>query len=347
MSNTVDNFFNAKENISDNKTLFEIKQHYNFHNRTLHVFVEADDDFEFYRKSIEYIYVGFKIIHYPKNGKKYVLSSYDVLDWKLYNKSRILFFVDKDYEDILGVCSKKDRNIFVTKFYSIENYISSKEIFKYALEEVYKIKNETIVDVLVKKFENSFEVFENHMVYLTAIILIYRRNNEHMDLSNLKMDDFFMLKELDIFKLKYRNSVILNVIKKSSITPFEKGLVKGYKTIDCIKKTGADISKINSKIIIKNIQELKCYKDSRYYIRGKYQLWFFIKCLKNVNSMSTKINADIQKNNLIRSEHDKIINMNTSINIDENNIFDILPMKIEKHNDVNVFLINNLHQING
>jgi hypothetical protein len=346
MNNTVDNFFNAKENISDNKTLFEIKQHYNFHDRTLHVFVEANDDFEFYRKSIEYIYRGFKIIHYAKKGKKYVLSSYDVLNWNLYNKSRILFFVDKDYEDILGISSKKDRNIFVTKFYSIENYISSKEIFKYSLEELFKIKNEKIVNDLVKKFENSFKVFENHMVYLTSIILIYRRNNEHMDLSNLKMDDFFTFKELDIFKLKYRNSTILHSIRLSCISPFEKGLLKGYKTIDCIKKTGADISKINSKIIIKNIKELKCYNDSRFFIRGKYQLWFFIKCISNVNSMSSKINADIQRDNVILPENEKIINMNTSININENNIFDILPMKIDKHNDVNVFLINNLQQLN-
>ncbi|NHN24556.1 DUF4435 domain-containing protein [Flavobacterium jejuense] len=347
MSNTVDLFFNAKENISDNKSLLEIKQHYDFNKKTLHVFVEADDDFEFYRKSIEYIYSGFEILHYPKNGKKNVLSSYNIFNWNLYDKSRILFFVDKDYEDIIGFSSKKDRNVFVTKFYSIENYISSSKVFKYTLENIFKLKNDNLVNEYVDKFENSFKIFENYLMYLTSIILIFRKNNEHMQLNSLKMDDFFILKSVDIFKLKYRNSEVLKRIKKSSIPAKDKAIYKDSKTLESIKKTGADISKINYKTILKNINLLKEYNDSKHFIRGKYQLWFFSKCVNNISSISSNINSRIQELNKKLPEDKKITNINTSIIINESNIFAILPMKIDKHNDVNIFLIHNKQKING
>ncbi|MFH6963614.1 DUF4435 domain-containing protein [Flavobacterium plurextorum] len=346
MSSSVDILFNAKDQISDNKTFVEIKQHYKHNSNSLHLFVEGEDDFEFYRKSIEFIYRGYEIKHYIKNGKKYVLSSYDVLDWDVYDKSRILFFVDKDYEDIFNTSSKKDRNIFVTKFYSIENYLSCKNTFRYTLSQIFKINDELIITSLVEKFENSFKKFEFQMIYLTSIILIYRRNNEYMDLDKLKMDDFFIIKDLNLYKKKYLRQDIFNQMMLSNAKPFEKSLLKKTKIIDDLARTEADLTKINFKVIRNNISELLKYSDSRFFIRGKFQLWFFIKCFSNVSSMAPTINTQIQNNVKTASSTQKL-SINTSIVINESNIFDILPMKIYKHNDVNLFLLHNIQQING
>jgi len=91
---------------------------------------------------------------------------------------------------------------------------------------------------------------------------------------------------------------------------------------------------------------LKKIPDSKYFIRGKYQLWFFIKSVKCIHSMSHKINDDIKKLNQ-DSIDSAIKKMNVSINVDESNIFDLLPMKIDRHNDVNIFLIQNIQKIDG
>jgi hypothetical protein len=93
------------------------------------------------------------------------------------------------------------------------------------------------------------------------------------------------------------------------------------------------------------MNELKKTSDCKKYIRGKYQLWFFIKCISNINSMSAKINAELQTKNKSLSLEQKRNTINTSVTINESNIFDILPMKLSTNNDVNVFLIHNLQQI--
>ncbi|PRZ23441.1 DUF4435 domain-containing protein [Flavobacterium granuli] len=346
-SSSVEHFFDARERISDRKTHFEIKQHYSFNTKTLHIFVEALDDFEFYRKSIEFIYSDYQIKHYPKNGKKHVLSSYDILDWTIYNKSRILFFVDKDYENLLGKSSKKDRNIFVTKYYSIENYLSSTDVFKYTLEEIFKIKNDVIVNDLVLKFEECYKKFEEHLIVLTSIILIFRKNNDHMVLENLKMDDFFIIKELNLYAFKYRRPDICIKTRQSHLPNFEKSLLKELKKIEFIKKTEADLTKIKYKMILQNIVELRKLEDSKNYIRGKFHLWFFSKCHSNIHSMATQINERIGTINMSLPENEKYLKVNTSILLNESNIFDILPMKIKFHNDVHQFLIHNKQQING
>lgn len=346
-SSSVAHFFDAGEKISDSKTHFEIKQHYSFNSKTLHIFVEALDDFEFYRKSIEFIYFEYQIKHYLKKGKANVLSSYDVLDWDTYDKSRILFFVDKDYENLLGKSSKKDRNVFVTKYYSIENYLSSADIFKYTLEALFKIKSDIIVNELVLKFEECYKKFEEQLIVLTSVILIFRKNNEHMVLENLKMDDFFHIPELDFYDFKYRRPDICVKSKQSDIPGFKKSLLKDQKKIDPIKKTEADITKIKYKNILLNIAELRELSDSKNYIRGKFHLWFFSKCQANIHSMATKINSQINTLNMSLPEGDKHLKINTTILLNESNIFDILPMKIKSHNDVNLFLIHNKQQING
>ncbi len=346
MSREVENFHNSIDTIADRTTLIEIKQQYDFNKKTLHVFVEDENDFEFYKKSIEYIYRDYNIISYPKKGKKNVLASYDILDWNLYNKSRILFFVDKDYEDFLGKNSKIDRNIFVTKYYSIENYISCKKTFKYVLEEIYKIKSEAIVNELLEKFKISYEKFEEYLLYLTAIILIYRKKEIHMELNELKMDDFFVIKKLELTLMKYRQEKKFIEIKRSKLcSNYEKEIIKNIKTAELLKKTNADLTHISYKTIIENIRKLKLIKEGRCYIRGKYHLWFFLKCVNNIVSIKDVINSKIDEINKINGNEIKKINL--AIVLNESNVFDILPMKIDMHNDINIFLIQNKQLINA
>lgn len=339
-------FFDKGENISDTRTFLDIKKDYDFVCKSLHIFVEGDDDIEFYRKSIEKIYDGFITKFYVKDGKKNVIDSYKTLDWQQYNKSRILFFVDKDYEDLLGITSKLDRNIFVTKYYSVENYLSSTKTFKYVLEKIFKIESTVIVSRLISTFENSFVIFQKHIIFITAIILEFRKNNKHFDLDQLKMDDFFKMKKLEISKLKYRRENVYLNIKRSNCSSDEKAVIKKTKDIEQIKSCIInDQHLIQYRKILENVRIMNKLSDGKYYIRGKYHLWFFIKSLKDVLNMSDKINDEITKSNHNNSSEFKKINC--QINLDEGNIFDILPMKIDTHHDVNLFLIQNIQRING
>lgn len=343
MSETVDRFFASRENSIVTKHYMKFKQKYISNKKQVHIFVENTDDFEFYRKSIEFLYNSFIIYHYPMEGKNAVLTIFRDLDWTRYNKSKVLFFVDKDYDCILGISNKISRNIFVTKYYSIENYLCSNDVFKYILKNIYKIKHESLIDEVLSDFIRCYVEFEKLMKYLTAIILIFRIKENHLKLEYLKPSDFFFIKKMKPHLIKYRTESIYNQIVKSDVDSIVKKAVKKNKNKEAFIEAEADVSLITFKEIRQNIKKLDIIEDSRVYIRGKYHLWFLIEFLKDLNTNAQKINTKIKQLNEETGE--KYTDINQSIQINESNIFDILPMKIDKHNDVNIFLINNIQKI--
>jgi hypothetical protein len=267
------------------------------------------------------------------------------MDWNKHHRSRLLFFVDKDYEDLLQMNSKKDRNVFVTRYYSIENYISSVNIFEYCLRDLFKIKDNNIVKEILEKYNKCYCDFQCEMRLITAAILVFRKKNLHLELDNIKMDDLFKVVNFQFKCFAYKAPKVYQNITRSNRPASEKSLIIDQKKINLFAKAGADISEIKYRQIRANINLLKTVTDSRIFIRGKYQLWFFIRFYNNVRAMSSTINSQIQAGNSLLNPEDRNTNINLSIDINESNIFDILPMKISRFNDINIFLIHNYQQL--
>jgi hypothetical protein len=101
-------------------------QQYKSTDNSIHIFHEGKDDPSFYSNYLERGRLKRqRVYYYLFNNKKGVYFHYEKINWLKFKKNRLLFFVDKDLDDILEIKYPHDQNIFVTKYYTIENYLIS------------------------------------------------------------------------------------------------------------------------------------------------------------------------------------------------------------------------------
>ncbi|ASU32115.1 hypothetical protein MuYL_0212 [Mucilaginibacter xinganensis] len=347
--NFLDSFFFKAESILPRAGNIRLLQHYNSQHKTIHVFVEDEDDFEFYRPFITLTYIDFKIIPYFQKGKKYVKEAYYEINWSRFIKSKVLFFTDKDYDDILGRETVNDINFFVTKHYSIENYLATVESFDFILSRCFGLKHQGLKQNLLDKFKNTYEIFQSNLLPITAFILIYRKDENHLKLDYLKMSYFFHFDELEIFYKKLVPQFEFDKTTKSlTIAKLEKLIIRNQSILEYIEdKCFADRSNFSLNKLLGHRNAIKLIDDPKKYIRGKYDIWFLLESFRCVERMTGKINLKIKEMNNSLTEHQQIPLIRKNIDLNINNVFDVLPPKINMPTDIRQFLTINLDHLNG
>ena len=138
---------------SDISTHTKFLQQYRKFDNSLHIFLEGKDDPSFYSNYLDrYRKKKQKIYFYRAKNKNSVYSNYRKINWNIYTKNRVLFFVDKDFRDILNETYPIDSNIFETKYYSIENYLVSKSMFSRCLRELLGLDDDKLINRITKDF---------------------------------------------------------------------------------------------------------------------------------------------------------------------------------------------------
>lgn len=226
-------------------------QQYSKQNNYIHVFHEGKEDPSFYGNFIERkTKKNQKIFYYNCRNKQNVYDNYSKLNWRVYKKKRVLFFVDKDYSDILKLSYPANTNIFVTKYYSIENYLVSEAIFARCLRELIGIEDREI-EIFSKAFKKGLKRFYKESLILSAYVILHRKNNSRINLNNINLKSLFDL-----------------------INPFE--IRRTPKTLTQLdKQCGVNTKGCYSEIreIVKNLQKIT---EPKKYVRGKYELEFLV-----------------------------------------------------------------------
>ena len=122
---------------SVNEAAFRIKQLYSNSPsaKTLFFVVEGKDDIPFYAtKAEEYVPEGWKLNVIPAGNRNKVIEAYSSLNWDIFSKQRISFFVDRDLSDYTYEDTPNDSNIYVTTKYAIENELCTVDTFIRALK---------------------------------------------------------------------------------------------------------------------------------------------------------------------------------------------------------------------
>jgi hypothetical protein len=162
-------------------------QQYKPDGNEIHVFHEGQDDPSFYGGFIESrVQNKRRLYYYNCKNKSQVYEQYGKIDWRKFERNRSLFFVDKDLEDILGMIYPRDTNIFVTRPYSIENYLVSETVFVRCLRELVNLQDHEI-KVFRSPFRNSLKRFHRVSNGLAAYIILHRRRGTAINLGNLSM----------------------------------------------------------------------------------------------------------------------------------------------------------------
>lgn len=127
--------------------LHEFKSTYKKGNKVIYGFCEGKDDYSFYRSPIESCLSGdWSIQFWNVGGVDNVLELHHKFDWRTYNNSQILFFIDRDLAEFTGFKLPDEENIYITDNYSIENDVVNSNTCERVLTEVLGFSDLTITD---------------------------------------------------------------------------------------------------------------------------------------------------------------------------------------------------------
>ncbi len=325
-----------EKNITAINYMWFVKQ-YLKNDKTLHCFVEGKDDISFYRNFIDRYYHDYKHLYYFCNGINNVHSQYDEIEinskkWTIYNKHRVLFFIDKDIEDLTNekryLTKKNKANFFITKLYSIENYLINDYIFERMLIELFKIYDYGIINKLKEKFKTQYDNFNFLMLPLLAIIVYNKKKKNKLNLSAIELSKFL---KIDQFEIKKNES---NKLKQ-----------KYKKLSNYFNKVGnLEIPKWN--IIRQEIRDLTKIGNEKIYFRGHYQIFILDVFVKKINNFLEKERLEIEKINKKRkSKHLKKLPTYPKFEKQGGDLLELLAPRVKIPNELQLFLKHNYNKV--
>jgi len=228
-------------------------------------FVEGRDDPSFYRGFISGILPDeWKVKLIISGNKNNVFKVFDAMDWSRFPKKRLCFFVDRDLSIFLDEETRSEDNLYITDSYSIENEAVNFETMEVVLSDVFGINdlNPTEIDSIRNLFEDSLGAFVESVAPVMAQILIWRRAGIDVSLSNIDPKEYFKFEQSHI-KLKERYKSQRERIRYAA------------RRVDAPMSDESEIAKVE--------REFRRLQGLEKYIRGKYLIWFFIQCIKEIH----------------------------------------------------------------
>lgn len=231
------------------------------------LFFEGEDDPAFYQSHIRIFLHGFNHNSFICYGRSEVLKVFDLITNDSRAIGRSLFFIDKDHNDVLGAPTPIARNIFQTTLYSIENYLVSEEIFSAYWSEILHLDTTDPRKIAYQEqFRRTYVAYSKRMCTLMAFIL-YARGFEGAVVRKLNLNNVRL--EL-MFRLNFDDATCR----------YQAGAGKHFAIATNVRDH--PISACNSEIrrILRSCVRTRTTKE---IVRGKYELWFFVKFLQNVS----------------------------------------------------------------
>lgn len=289
---------------SNTATYTKFLQQYNTNDNAIHIFFEGKDDPSFYSNYIErYKKKNQRLYYYRAKNKKGVYENYEKIEWCNYQKNRVLFLVDKDFREILNQTYPTDDNIFETKYYSIENYLVTKSMFARCLRELLSIDDDSLINKITREFIIQLVNFHKEIMPVISLILYYRDNNMVANLNQIDLSNVFSFNE----KVKRKRNIkeyLEKAMDTNSTAPFAE--------------------------VLRHMRTLSQISNSKYFVRGKYEMWFFIKF---INSIPEILNCNRKKGEP---------KCKLSVNISESTAVQVLAPRLRIPSDLKDFLDRNL-----
>ncbi len=271
----------------------------------IHAFLEGRDDPSFYLSFLLRVVSDINKIHvYRCNSKSGVYDAYSKVMRLVKRSSFVLFFVDKDHSDLIGEVHEAAPNIYVTDFYSIENYIVSEEMLHRVWEDFFNSINLSLdYDSVASKFRGEIERFYKLILPLSAWIVFNRRKGLRPNINNIKLGQLYV----------FNKELTLETVSIADILAHLEHVCG----IECPSDLSTELPNM--------INELENI-DPKRYVRGKHELWFFIKFIENLIVT-------------LRNEGDSAIKIRTQIG--EANAVEILGPRVQMPKSLHNFFIQN------
>lgn len=247
-------------------------------------FVEGKDDPNFYKNMILAILPeDWNVVLFPSKNRDNVINLEHEISLKNYPINRICYFIDRDLSDFLSDKIPCKSNIFITKDYSIENYIVNFQTFLRIVEEIFNYTDMTVEQKskLESKFNDELSKFSEIMSWWMAQILIWLRDEKILNLPNLRLEKIFSFQGGEL----YLKNGIISEYEYVKILAEELNL--DCNDLEAIKIARAELLKDN---------------EVNKIIRGKFLLWFLVEYLMCFKENPKTIVSDISRKNKINQE---------------------------------------------
>ncbi|MFL1418975.1 DUF4435 domain-containing protein [Pseudomonas fildesensis] len=161
----------------------------------LHVFFEGKTDESFYGTYLRNVKPESHTLKSYICGNKDSVYYYHKQLGHLYRKEQpLLFFVDKDIEDIIPFYRDVHDNIHVTEFYSVENYLVNRDSIEQIWAEIFRQCSGTAVaDKISETFSRSLDDFHNDFLRVMGWVLYHRRIDTRPNLDCIVTKKIFSI----------------------------------------------------------------------------------------------------------------------------------------------------------
>jgi len=276
------------------------RMYYNRDRTAFFAFVEGSEDREYLQPAILSRIHG--ALYFLKCGNKHkVLKAREDIRKDFPDVKRAMFFIDKDFDDQLGIAHPEDNALFVTSYYSIENHLVGNEALHIVLCNIVHLESEDDrVSHLAKKYQDLTHQFSTYLRNFTAITICARRQALSVNLNNVRLSQIFSISN-----------------------DFELVAVEGYEA-ELTRMSGLETDVINEADVSQLLTVLNCI-DYKIWLRGKFDLWLFVRFV-------TKIYEEL------RAEHNFERDFRLQTPITESNIFQLLSGRVSYPASLNSFL---------
>jgi hypothetical protein len=240
--------------------LHEFWIQYNPSQHRIHAFFEGHDDVAFFSHFIDrFVPPESRVYVYRCEGKARVYEAFVQITGRLPTIRSVLFFVDKDLDDVLGTAWPTDPRIFVTDTYSVENYLVSLAVLQRLYRDAVRVTNVTFdEDLLATHFERELQKFHKRISTLMAWVLVSRRLGDKPNLSNIDLSQIFAMTQDCELRAKCRARLEL-----------------------MCRATGVAQRPNIGRQILPVARELSRLAPKRF-VRGKFEAWFFVAFWKSL-----------------------------------------------------------------
>lgn len=241
--------------------------------------------------------------------KKDVIKAWKFLDPRYPNHPKLMFFVDKDHDDLIGEVEgiKTKDGLFVTPHYSIENFLVSENAISIFLIDIWGLdSSSSAIEIACKKFKSFQRNYRNAFLPWMAWIIAVRRLGGSPQNNNVKFS---------ILSINYKYEPVLNCQPDIFTYLADKCKVSNPPTPETIDSVKEELEKLPTK----------------QWLRGKQEIWCFIAFLN-------KLEQDIKSDKSIKPPR-----INSPIN--PNNAVEILAPRLPCPEELKEFLQSRLSKL--
>jgi hypothetical protein len=178
-----------------------------------------------------------------------------------------LFFVDKDHDDLIPGArgGATEQTLFVTTYYSIENYCATSEVLRTVLIDLCGLdsSNPAIAEAISEYERLTSQVYQECMRWMAWVIAV-RISGEQPQNDNVKLREVFSIDEELSLAVNWHEGIYpyLQRVSKIQSRPSEDDIMKVYHLLEA--------------------------KPPKTWLRGKAEIGLFVLYLERLVSVSKK-----------------------------------------------------------